>query len=437
MQEEQNQNRLFSSDLRYDDLLKYIGEIPALLWRIETVKNRIEYINSYELPGLEDRSTLLLKNMSFSKEVILKDDFSSFEAFMKSARDRRASISIFRIKLADGTIRWLKISGWPDTHRSSYYMGYILEITDEVFSIRALDTGHLGIQEEIALFDNPVLLVSFSDKRIIAGNTAATQLLGYSSEEMKLLSMENLFENNLLLYSNNIYEEIIFHRRWNGELSFHDRTLQSFSCDVAMRPLYEGGKNFLWVSLYNITKRGPYILTNEQPLSGPRSDLMPLLGKMKDAAAAGQMLEMLNILLLNQPDNDLADSILYSDIHIDEGRVITYGTGPSFLNLEPGKEYPYEGTIAENIIKYGLDNIIVDDTFQSIKPIDWALFIPCSVRSYYAEPYFENGILRTVLIFCSSAKGVFNEKNSRPYSNLYPLFYEGLKVWRNSIKTGQ
>ena len=434
MPEEQDQHTLFNGDLSYEDLFYCLSEIPALFWQIETVKNRIEYINNYKLPGLGDRSTLFLKNMNFSKEVILEGDFDTFEAFMKSARDRRPSVSIFRIKLADGTIQWLKISGWPDPHRSAYYMGYILEITDIVFSLRALDTGGMGVEDEISLFDNPVLLISFSEKRVIAGNRAASELLGYSFEEIKSLNMEDLFEKNLNLYINSIFEEIIFHRRWDGELSFHDRAQRIFSGDVAIRPINREGKNFLWVSLNNIIIKPVPAATAQQEFPGLRPDLRPLLPAMKDAASAGDMMEMLNILLLNQPDKSLADSILYSDIHIDEGKVVTYGVGPSFKSLEAGKEYPYEGTIAENIMKYGLDKIIVDDTFQSIKPIDWALFIPCNVNSYYAEPYFEEGILRTVLIYCSSRKGVFNEENSHFYNSLYPLFYEGLKLWRKALQ---
>jgi hypothetical protein len=41
----------------------------------------------------------------------------------------------------------------------------------------------------------------------------------------------------------------------------------------------------------------------------------------------------------------------------DEGRVIVYGAGEAFQSLTPGYSYPFEGTIAENILDYNLDYI--------------------------------------------------------------------------------
>jgi hypothetical protein len=74
--------------------------------------------------------------------------------------------------------------------------------------------------------------------------------------------------------------------------------------------------------------------------------------------------------------------------------------------MEPGEMYSYEGTIAQDIERFKLDYLIVDDTLDSIKAIDWALFIPKGIRSYFARPFYGRGALRAVMILCSLVMGI-------------------------------
>ncbi len=424
-----------SHSISYEDLLCCINVIPALFWRIEVAKNRIEYMNSFELPGLFEKSTLLLKNMTFSRDVILEQDFYIFENFMKSVRDRKSSVSIFRIKIDNGTVRWLKIAGGPDPYRSTYYAGYILEITDVVDSIRVLSHGGGGMRSEIDLFNNPVLLATISNRKVVAANSAAVKVLGYSGEELEALYLDDIFRGNIDHYMVKVYEEIIFHRRWNGELSFSGRDNKIFSGEVAVRAVTEGVEKILWISVYDIFEEkhitGEDLLVDINDISFQDSSIS---NEIRDAAQNGDMIRILEILLENQPQKNFADSILYSDVYEKEGLVYTYGVGPSFESLEPGMAYPFEGTIAENIVDYSLESIIVEDTFQSIKPIDWALFIPRDVKSYYGRPFYERGEVRTVLVFCSQKTSVFNDENIPSYESILPLFLEGLKIWRKFRK---
>jgi hypothetical protein len=151
------------------------------------------------------------------------------------------------------------------------------------------------------------------------------------------------------------------------------------------------------------------------------------------AARRGSIIRILDVFLEHQPYLKLADAVLYSDIHIDEGRVIVTGAGEPFSTLKPGVSYPFEGTIAENIINYNLDYLIVDNTLESIKPIDWALFIPNGVKSYFAVPFYEDKILKTVLIFCSIKTDSFNPEIISSFKPLFPLFIEGLSVIKNKM----
>ncbi len=110
-------------------------------------------------------------------------------------------------------------------------------------------------------------------------------------------------------------------------------------------------------------------------------------------------------------DNSNAfDSLLFSDVQQAEDKVVVYGAGAAFADLKEGGAYPYEGTIAEMIVSLNLDHMIVEDTMESLKPIDWALFVPQGIRSYFAVPTFAGGTIRGVLIFCSSNANQFSEE---------------------------
>ncbi len=417
----------------YADLRGCINAIPALFWRIEVVKNRIEFLNHYEIAGLGRKSNLLLQNLNFRKEVILEEDLKLFDTFMKSVSERQRADTVFRIKLNDGTLKWLRITGAPDPYRPTFYSGYIVDISDMLDLIRVLDKRGTSIGEKIALFDNPVVLFSFSSKKIYAMNRAFQESFGIDPEALDHLTIRDFLGENRNQSIDRIYEEIIFHHQWNGELEFRDNSGRIFVAETAIRTVAKEGKNLLWISIQPETTEDVSFSGYQDPSAGKgllEND--ELLEMLRLSARQGDIMECLNVILKNQPDQNLADSILYSDIYIKEGKVITYGVGPSFESLRIGQEYPYEGTIAENIVKFKLDFIIVENTLRSIKPIDWALFIPRKVMSYYAKPIYSEDVLRTVLIFCSQKKSVFTEDNSRSYEPVFPLFREISAIWQNS-----
>ena len=76
----------------------------------------------------------------------------------------------------------------------------------------------------------------------------------------------------------------------------------------------------------------------------------------------------------------------------------------------------------------------MDDTLQSLRPIDWALFIPHGIRSYLAKPFYHGDKLRTMLLFCSTEANVYSQKDLELYALYYPAFLHGLKNWRNRKK---
>ena len=122
--------------------------------------------------------------------------------------------------------------------------------------------------------------------------------------------------------------------------------------------------------------------------------------------------------------------LMFSDIQSTCGKVEIYGVGRLFEKLDWGVSYAYEGTIAQDIERFCLESLTVEDTLDSIKSIDWAMFIPCGVRSYFAKPFYSAEGLLSVLIFVSDTPGdaMMNEASFR---RLYEPFSRLAQRWRS------
>ena len=129
------------------------------------------------------------------------------------------------------------------------------------------------------------------------------------------------------------------------------------------------------------------------------------------------------------------DAVIYSDIYARRNKVVVCAAGELREPLTTGSQFPYAGTIAENIVKEHLDYLIVDDTQSSIKAIDWMLFVPKGVQSYLAKACYERGAMRTVLILCSLRKSSFAEHQIEPLTLLARAFHRQIKKIRRG-KTG-
>lgn len=422
-------------NLTFEDLYAYINAIPALFWSIDVVKNRIEYLNKYALPGLGENSTLIIKNPDYTHSIILDEDRHIFDKFLRCIRERKAGLAVFRIKLYDGTLKWLKISGNQDIYKTNCYVGYIMDVTETAVFIKSIDNSESKIIKRINLFDNPVALFVFDNKKMYACNREFAELFKLNSETGSSYTLTDFISDSSVKYINYVYEEIIFSGRWRGELSYKFSHDKDFLSDTSIRPLHIEGKNLFWVSVYNIPESGIKSGSNIKSDNTPIIDIKGINSEARAAARKKDITRLLEILLENQPISGLANAVLYSDIHADEGRVIVYGAGEAFQSLTPGYSYPFEGTIAENILDYNLDYIIVENTFESIKPVDWAIFIPSGIKSYFAKPFYSNGKLVTVLIFCSTELAVFNEENIKSYDSLYPVFENNLALMKKKLKS--
>jgi hypothetical protein len=392
--------------LPYERLLRVlsteVGAVPAMVWRADLVKNEISFLTDHTIPGLEDSIPRLLQDQAGGDAILAKQDRAAFARFHDRLRQRQPVSEVFRAHGGDGLMRWLYILGMPDPEMTFCYLGLLADCTGLANGI--LQRGNeTGLALHIELFDNPVFIVDLGTRRVSAANAAARAAFGLDPDN-GAIDLARLFAANSDVYLRDIYERLLFTRAWNGLLTIHDTEGRACVCMSRVRAYDRDGGSQLWFSLN----------PRPAPKSAAAATPQPLPGVARRLAAATDVRGLLRVLL----GEARVDAVMLSRIFIGEGRVAVTGVGTPFESVNDNDSHPYTGSIAENIVLFDLDHVLVADTGKSIKPIDWALFIPKGIRSYLALPHFVDGILHDVAIFCATRPRAFSDTDIAPYAAL-------------------
>jgi PAS domain S-box-containing protein len=427
--------QIAKSRITLEEFGDFVEHFPALLWRIDIINNRIEYLNRHQVRGLGEQSGLLLQNHTFRRKVVLEEDFHFLEQFMTAVRNGETKATVFRIRINDGEVIWIKVTGTLYRKNPRYYIGYMLDVSDTVGIVQEISESDTESAAVIEGLDYPVLLIRADSKIILAHNSAARELFGYKPGELARLTSKKLFHNTVHHYLNRIYEDATFEKKWEGQLVFQDRKKDWFQGQAVIRYLPIHGVRVFRLSIHDVKSDSDGAEAAVVSADGfSRSEISEreayqqrLMEKLENVS---NMEEILATILNHQYGHMGFDSIIYSDVYEKKNKVVVYTAGEPLEAMRQGETFSYEGTIAENIARYGLDHLIMEDTFSSIKAIDWALFIPHGLRSYFAKPFYERKRMRTVLVICSAKRNQFSEKYINDYALLYDPFLKGLKNWR-------
>ncbi len=430
-------DRIPKGQLSYEELLEFVDAFPALLWRIDLVNNKIEYLNSYRIEPLGTRCGLLLQNKAFRRQHVVEEDVYLLDDFMEAVRSEETAATIFRLKGGESP-RWIKVTGVLDPKNPRSFIGYMLDASSTAGIVQSIFENDAEIEAMIELVDNPALLVDPRNRTVMAYNAAARETFLYKPGEFPRLKFTDLCHQSIDHHLDHLFEELVFEKQWDGRLIFQRRDRSVFAASARMRLFYCKGRRVIRVAIHdmtveddilrNIAGAGPPPSDPATPFRQQAKELMTKVAKVKDIH------RVLQILLENQPDPESFDAIIYSDIYARKNKVVVYTAGKAFRPLPQGEVYAYEGTIAENIDRFKLEHLIVDDTFASIKAIDWALFIPHGIRSYFAKPFYERNTIRSVLILCSVNSGHFSSRKLEEYAVYYDPFLRGMKNWRKEIR---
>jgi len=403
------------------NLESYLEVLSAIVWRIDIVGKEISFLNSYTLQPHGEKVRAIMQNPQSAQQMILAEDRERFQHSYKQLLHRQKATCVFRIQMDEGVSRWFKLAGMPDPEHPTCSIGVLMDISSHVSTILATE-GRPGLSVKIDLIDDPVLLVRFADRSVSMVNKAADQLLGYSQKQLTNLHLQDLLQDTPGTDLFQIYESLIFSDCWNGELYMTDSLGRSHLCSARIQVIARDEENLLWITLshQNDCKacKGVPVRGNETLPSKAVSAAMRKCTTVK---------ALLESLLKALPEDSPTEAIMLSKIFIDKGIVSVTGVGEPFEGELEDLVHPYDGSIAKNIVRFELDKHVVMETSKSIKPIDWALFIPHGIHSYYAQPFFEDGILTSVLIFCSTQKGSYDPDAEAPLSALHEEFFENLE----------
>ena len=390
------------------DFSLWASGFPGLLWEIEHRRSRIRLLNDWSLPTLGDGTSRFLNDAQFRRRVVMKSDHTLLCEFWEMVTGRQPAMVSFRLSSVPQQAYLLQ--GWPDPQNSEKYFGML---KDSVLPATIVANGAAGTcQLALGGAQYPVLVLSLDQKEIVTCNEAAQTLFEGAARGGREFMLEDIapgeMGETLIGASRHALEEGI----WAGTLMLRSGTGSILGSKVRVSPC-STGTDIVRIALLNI------------PEAPACCGIAPGLAPGQDLPSLQEGLEEL---LAKCPE---VEGLMFSDIKSVQGRVEVYGVGRLFSSLEWGAAHAYKGTIAQDIERFSLDSLIVEDTLDSIKSIDWAMFIPCGVRSYFAKPFYSDEGLHAVLIFAFSrpSPGGISETFFRP---LYEPFARLVAGWRAS-----
>lgn len=392
------------------DCSRWSEGFPGLLWAVEQRRSRLKLLNSWELPQLGEDTSRLLKDAQFRRRMVRTSDLPLLSEFWEMMTSRQPAAVSFRLKRSPHTT--YQLQGWPDPGDPEIYFGLL---TEAMLPATFVANGAAGTcQLALGRAQYPVLVLSLSQREIVTCNEAAKELFGGASRGGEEFLLEDIAPADLGDALLDAASRALQNEIWAGTLMLKSGTGNILGSKVRISPC-TSGDDIVRIALLNIP---------ENPAS---CEFAP---RIEEAEEAFSLKDELEKMLASCPG---IEGLMFSDIQSTHGKVEVYGVGRLFEKLEWGASHDYEGTIAQDIERFSLESLIVEDTLDSIKSIDWAMFIPCGVRSYFAKPFYSAEGLHAVLIFASATPGNSRVLNESVFSRLYDSFVHAIARWR-SIK---
>ncbi len=389
-------------------LSPWAAGFPGLIWSVEIPRSRLRVFNHWVFPGLDQDMSRFLKDVRFRKKIVCHEDFPLLVEFWDMIAARRPAAVLFHL---NGEENPLILQGWPGVEDDSLYYGFL----KQAFLPASYATGENRGSCQMDLGSGyPVFVVELDARAVLTGNAAARELFAPSCRTEGLFSLADIAPGELgerLLEAGGraLAEDV-----WAGTLAFSNGQRSTFNARVRLTACGPGGDNrTVRVALLNVN---PGTLSAEPEPAVMQAKSVPPLREGLESLFAAHAAEL--------------DGLMFSDIQSARGRVEVYGVGPAFENLAWGAAHAYEGTIAQDIERFGLDSLTVEETLDSIKSIDWVLFIPHGVRSYFAKPCYTSQGLHAVLILASRRESSFGPDAEQRFADILNRFEPLIRAWR-------
>lgn len=392
------------------DCTQWMASFPGLLFSIDIPHARLYVHKRWD--GQKFDASRLLKDAGYRRKIVRREDLALLMEFQDMGIARIPAAVTFM--LADGKGPYI-LQGWP-AEDADIYHGLVKEAyLPAVYSTN----GKAGTcQLDIGYIRYPVFVLDVPARKILLANEAACLLFAGSACEKKEPDFSCIAPDELGEQLLNAAGRAMGSDSWGGTLSFSNSGGGRFSAHVRLTPCGGAGEGrVVRVALLNSPRTLRHVAAGQAAAKAAKKPPLTLRESLEK--------------LYERHAGEL-DGLLFSDIQSQKGQVVVYGVGPAFKNLAWGVEHAYEGTIAQDIERFGLTSLTVDDTLDSIKSIDWVLFTPQGIRSYFARPFYGASGLHAVLILASRRPGAFGADAERRFAGLCAPFEEAVSLWRSS-----
>lgn len=406
-----------------------LDKMQMLFWRLDLAKRSFLNLNSCPAGVLGRQNYRFFKDSEYREKMLLPDDRFMMDRAMNSFRDRVPVRIVFRV-LCEDKIYWFKLTGWPTADRR-YYEGAVEDISEHITRLKNVFDHQDQRLVEIKNADYPIALFREDDKnQLFDANQNFASLLKITPQSKRKYYLADLLAEESHLPR--ILEQLLSQRSIAVELFL--KISSGRKIQVTCQLDYFIHSNHACIRLAIVSPIPQLDNTSAQRHVAVEEKGVGEL--CKELAGCGSIESMLDCIYAAKDLFPGMDVVMFSDIYARKNKVIVYSKGDLNDPLEMGTQFPYIGTIAENIEKENLEYLIVDDTHSSIKAIDWMLFVPKGLYSYVAKALYVRGAMRTVLIFCSKNKSTFSEDQINSVTAISKAFHQQLKQIRKKAKIG-
>jgi len=405
-----------------------LDKMKMLFWRLDLTKRSFVALNECICGVLGLENYRFFKDRKYRERILFSDDLVTIDRAFASFKERTAVRTVFRVQ-SGGSIHWFKLTGWPTSdHR--YYEGAVEDISEHVSRLKAIFEQQNSDLLDISAAKHPVAIFTEYENKLLDANSAFIELFRINSIATDRLFLSGLVAGEIKLSL--LMETLLLEGRLDTELMLLPKQCNSCKISCVFKHFTYDGKGYIRLAVVDYPADSDLVGSQDGLLAVQREEVDSLCQRISSCSSVDLMLDIIYESRELFPGMDV---IMFSDIYARQNKVIVYAKGEMLEPLEPGSQYPYTGTIAENIDKENLEYLIVDDTQSSIKAIDWMLFVPKGILSYVAKALYVRGAMRTVLIFCSMSPRTFNKEHIADVTSISSAFHQQLKKIRRATRT--
>lgn len=397
-----------------------LDRMQMLFWRLDLSKRSFVNLNRCPISVLGLENYRFFKDRAYREKVIFPDDRMLVDQAMTSFKERLPVRIVFRAQ-NDNMIYWFRLTGWP-TSDYRYYEGVVEEITDNIAWLKNIFDQQNQRLLEVSTEEYPVAIFEEHSHKLLKANVLFQRLLQLDLSTGGKYRLDDLVRGDIKLPQ--IIESLLLDRRLTLELLLTTAEQTKPLCQFEY--FSHGGTGYIRLAVVDkVDQKNLVVVADQKPVENKA--VTQLCSDLAQCQSIDAMLDQIYQARDLFPGMDV---VMFSDIYARKNKVIVYSRGDMDDVLKPGSQFPYTGTIAENIEKENLEYLIVDDTQSSIKAIDWMLFVPKGLYSYVAKALYVRGAMRTVLILCSRKKSAFSESQVDDVTAIARAFHQQLKQIR-------